>query len=52
MTRSLGVLDHAPLDDEAESDEEREAVAAARADRERGVIPVALEDVLAEFDRA
>ena len=46
------VLDHAPLDDEAESDEEREAVNAARADLERGVMPVALEDVLAEFDRA
>lgn len=46
------VLDHAPLDDEAESDEEREAVTAARSDRERGIKPVALEDVLAEFDRA
>jgi len=46
------VLDHAPLDDEAESDEEREAVTAARADRERGVMPVPLEDVLAEFAQA
>ena len=46
------VLDHAPLDDEAESEEEREAVAAARADRERGIKPVPLEDVLGEFDRA
>lgn len=46
------VLDHAPLDDEAESEEERQAVAAARADRERGVKPVPLEDVLSEFDQA
>jgi hypothetical protein len=46
------VLDHAPLDDEPESDEEREAVAAARADRERGIKPVPLEDVLSEFDGA
>jgi hypothetical protein len=45
-------LDHAPLDDEEESDEEHEAVTAARADRERGVVPVSLEDVLAEFHRA
>ena len=46
------MLDHAPLDDEAESEEEREAVAAAVLDRERGIKPVPLEDVLAEFDRA
>ena len=46
------VLDHAPLDDEAESEEEREAIAAAQADRERGIKPVPLEDVLGEFDRA
>lgn len=45
------VLDHAPLDDEPESGDERRAVAAARADRERGVMPVALQDVLAEFER-
>ncbi|MGO9752283.1 MAG: hypothetical protein ACLP8S_06530 [Solirubrobacteraceae bacterium] len=45
------VLDHAPLDDEAESEDERQAVAAARADRER-IKPVPLEDVLSEFDRA
>jgi len=45
------VLDHAPPDDEGESEEEREAVAAARADRERGIKPIPLEDVLAEFDR-
>ena len=44
------VLDHAPLDDEPESEEEREAVAATRADRERGIKPVSLEDVLNEFD--
>lgn len=46
------VLDHAPLDDEAESEEERQAVAAARMDRDRGVKPIPLEDVLAEFDGA
>lgn len=45
------VLDHAPLDDEPESDDERQAVASSLADRERGVKPVPLEDVLAEFDR-
>ncbi|HKG04520.1 MAG TPA: hypothetical protein VKB03_15180 [Conexibacter sp.] len=44
------MLDHAPLDDEPETDEERQAVAEARADRERGIKPVPLEDVLAEFD--
>lgn len=41
-------LDHALLDDEHETDE---AVAEARADRERGVQPVPLEDLLAEFGR-
>lgn len=46
------VLDHAPLDDEPESEGEREAVASARADRNRGIEPVALDDVLAEFDQA
>lgn len=46
------VLDHAPLDDEPESEDERQAIAAALADRERGVKPVPLADVLAEFDRA
>lgn len=46
------VLDHAPLDDEPETDDERQAVAAARDDRERGVDPVPLEDVLAEFGGA
>ncbi len=46
------VLDHAPLDDEPEFEDEQQAVAAARADRARGVMPVALEDVLAEFDQA
>jgi hypothetical protein len=44
------MLDHAPLDDEPETDEERRAVAEARADRERGVKPVPLDDVVAEFD--
>lgn len=42
-------LDHAPLDDEPETEEERQAVAEARADRSRGVKPVALEDVIAEL---
>ncbi len=46
------VLDHAPLDDEPESEDEREAVAASRVDRARGIKPVSLKDVLAEFDRA
>jgi hypothetical protein len=44
------MLDHAPLDDEPEMDEERAAVAEARADREAGRPPVPLADVLAEFD--
>lgn len=43
------MLDHAPLDDEPESKQERRAVAEARADRERGIAPVPLESVLAEF---
>jgi len=45
-------LDHASVDDEPETDEERQAVADARADRERGIKPIALEDVVAEFDGA
>lgn len=45
------VLDHAPLDDESESESERAAVAAARLDRERGIESTPLEDVLAEFKR-
>jgi hypothetical protein len=44
------MLDHAPLDDEPETEEERSAVAEAHADRERGIEPVALESVIAEFD--
>jgi hypothetical protein len=44
-------LDHVPLDDEPETDEERQAVSEARTDRERGVKPVPLEDLLAEFGR-
>jgi hypothetical protein len=44
------MLAHAPIDDEPETDEERQAVAEARADRERGLNPVPLEDVIAEFD--
>lgn len=43
-------LDHAPLDDEAETEAERRAVADARADRERGLGPIPFDDVLAEFD--
>jgi hypothetical protein len=43
------MLDHAPIDDEPETNEERQAVAEARADRERGIEPIPLEDVKAEF---
>jgi len=43
------MLDHAPLDDEPETEQERRAVAEARADRERGTKPVPLESVLSEF---
>jgi hypothetical protein len=46
------MLDHAPLDDEPETEEERRAIAEAHADRERGIEPVPLEGVLAEFDDA
>jgi hypothetical protein len=44
------MLDHAPLDDEPETEEERRAIAEAHADRERGIKPVPLESVIAEFD--
>jgi len=44
------MLDHAPQDDEPETEEERRAIAEAHADRERGIEPVPLESVLAEFD--
>ena len=44
------MLDHAPIDDEPETEEERRAVAEAHADRERGIQPVPLESVIAEFD--
>jgi hypothetical protein len=44
------VLDHASLDDEPETEEERRAVAQVHADRERGIQPVPLESVIAEFD--
>jgi hypothetical protein len=44
------MLDHAPLDDEPETEQERRAVAEARADRERGIKPVPLESVLSEFE--
>jgi hypothetical protein len=41
--------DNAPLDDEPETEAERRAVADARADRERGIAPVPLDEVLREF---
>jgi hypothetical protein len=44
------MLDHAPLDDEHETQEERRAVAEAHADRQQGIEPAPLESVLAEFD--
>jgi hypothetical protein len=44
------MLDHAPLDDEPETEDERRAVAETHADRERGIQPVPLESVIAEFD--
>ncbi len=43
------MLEHAPVDDEPETETERRAVAEVIADRNHGVKPVALEDVLAEF---
>ncbi len=46
------MFDHAPLDDEPETDEERQAVAEARADRDRGIKPIPLEDVIAELSGA
>jgi hypothetical protein len=44
------MLDHAPQDDEPETEDEHRAIAEAHADRERGIEPVPLESVLAEFD--
>jgi hypothetical protein len=44
------MLDHAPLDDEPETEDERTAVAEAHADRKQGIQPVPLESLLAEFD--
>jgi len=44
------MLDNAPLDDEPETDDERRAVALARADRARGIEPVPLDEVLREFN--
>jgi hypothetical protein len=41
--------DHAPSDDEPLTDEERQAIAAALADRERGIESIPLEDLKAEF---
>jgi hypothetical protein len=46
----LAALEAAPFDDEPETEEERCAVAEARAERKRGIEPVPLESVLAEFD--
>ena len=46
------MLDNAPLDDEPETNDERRSVALARADRERGIAPVPLDEVLREFDPA
>ncbi len=46
----LAALQAAPFDDEPETEEERRAVAEAHADRERGIEPVPLESLLAEFD--
>jgi len=43
------MLDNAPLDDEPETEAERRAVAEACADRERGIAPVPLDEVLREF---
>jgi len=44
------MLDHAPIDDEPETDEERRAVLEVRMDHERGIKAVPFEEVLAEFD--
>lgn len=44
------MLDHAPFDDEPETDDERRAAALAHADRARGIEPVPLDEVLREFD--
>jgi hypothetical protein len=44
------MLDHAPLDDAPETDEERRAAAPTRADRARGIQPVPLDEVLRKFD--
>lgn len=43
------MLGHAPHDDEPETEDERRAVAEAHADRARGIEPVPLDEVLAEF---
>ncbi len=43
------ILDHAPLD-EPETEDERRAVAEAHADREQGIEPAPLENVIAEFN--
>jgi hypothetical protein len=41
--------DHAPPEDEPLTDQERQAIAEALADRERGIEPIPLEDLKAEF---
>lgn len=43
------MLDHAPPDDEPLTDEERQAIAEALADRERGIESIPLDDLKAEF---
>ncbi len=43
------MLDHAPFDDEPETDDEHRAVALAHADRARGIEPAPLDEVLHEF---
>jgi hypothetical protein len=46
------MLDHAPLGDEPATEDERQAVAEAHADRQQGIQPVPLEDVAAELGGA
>ncbi|MDO8211623.1 hypothetical protein [Conexibacter sp. CPCC 206217] len=43
------MLDHVPPDDEPLTDDERQAIAEALADRERGIESIPLEDLKAEF---
>lgn len=43
------MLDHAPIDDEPDTEEERRAVAEYHAERARGVEPITLDEIKAEF---